>query len=390
MTPLQAAERVRDGHLTLIRELGLPVARGVPAYSDVTGCYAMADAYHVRRPGFGSGQKFWKDRQCVGFLAGRLWLLSRLFKSDAYAGIAAELCRRIEPALSQGPLSSESLGFDITYALCLGYNHTGDPWFRDAALRAIGRMAQNYRPALRLFLCDADSDEVVIDTAGPFACFLWAGAFEPSYRALIKTHMDRILELGLIKPDGECFQGVQFDLTTSEVKRYYSRQGYLENSRWTRGQAWGIHNYLNGFEATGDQAHLDASLRAARWFWDRLPESMVNFYDYDDPNGPKIPLDTCSSFMAANAFIRYGRMPEIADRAEWAERGRRVVERVCTDHMTYGGVILHGSWGKNTARSGKGRWPQEDVMSYGNYWSLECLYRLLSEDWSVVSLRGAA
>jgi hypothetical protein len=32
-----------------------------------------------------------------------------------------------------------------------------------------------------------------------------------------------------------------------------------------------------------------------------------------------------------------------------------------------------------------GRFPQEDVMPYGNYWIAECLFREMSEDWSVLS-----
>ena len=37
-----------------------------------------------------------------------------------------------------------------------------------------------------------------------------------------------------------------------------------------------------------------------------------------------------------------------------------------------------------------GRFPQEDVMPYGNYWIAECLYRELSPDWSILSLQGKA
>ena len=54
--------------------------------------------------------------------------------------------------------------------------------------------------------------------------------------------------------------------------------------------------------------------------------------------------------------------------------------------------MLHGSWGRmRHIEPGKprlGRFPQEDVMPYGNYWIAECLYRELSDDWSVLSLRG--
>lgn len=387
MKPEIALQRKVRGMDALLQETGLPATLGVPMHSDMTGCYSMVDKYKPNQEVQDDGLYNWRGTQYVGYLTGRLWLLAAVTGNKKYDEVASELCRRIEPALSKGPITSENAGFDILYALCLGYNRTRDDWYRDAALRALKNFSEAYRPDLKLFMCDTESGDVVIDTAGPFTCFLWAGSFEPRLRELIKTHMDRILELNLVKEDGECFQGLEFDLSTGKVKRYYSRQGYTEKSRWTRAQAWGIHNYLNGYEATGDRNHLDVSLKAAQWFWDRLPDTMVNFYDYDDPRAPRIPLDTCSSFMAANAFVRYGRMPEVPNGKEWAERGRKMFERLCDDHMTYDGTILHGSWGQISDRLGIGRWPQEDVMGYGNYWSVECLYRLLSDDWSVVELK---
>jgi len=386
MKPEVALARMTDGMNTLLRETGLPGGPGIPSWSDWTGTYEMKDRYEPNRTNYATEDYNWKDFQYVGFLCGRLWLLARLTGDSRYSDVAAELCRRIEPVLSKGPVTSENCGFDITYALAWGYNFTKETWYRDAALRALENFSQGYRPELNLFMCDADSDEVVIDTAGPFVCFLWGGNFEPRLREMLKTHMDKILELGLVKEDGECFQGLQFDLKEAKIKRYYSRQGYTYESRWTRAQAWGVHNYLNGYEATRDTTHLDVAVRAAQWFWDRLPETMVNHYDYDDPRVPRVPLDTCSSFMVANAMIRFGRMPEVRDGAEWAKRGRQIVERVCADHMTYCGTILHGSWGQISDRLGIGRWPQEDVMGYGNYWSAECLYRLMSDDWSVAEL----
>lgn len=378
MDARRAIERIRDGTDTLLRELDLPRAEGFPEHSDLTGVYKLIPQYEPNR---------WRGFQYVGFLAGRLWLLASVFGEERYAEVAADLCRRIEPQLSAGPVEHENSGFDIFYAYAFGHNYTGDDWYRDAGLRALANYEQLFRPELRLFLCEADSDEVVIDTAGPLVCFFWGGQWKPHLRDLLKTHMDRILELGLVGEDGQAFQGVQFDLERNEVKRYYSRQGYAEKSHWTRAQAWAVHNYLNGFEGTGDPAHLGASLRAAAWFWDHLPESKVNFYDYDDPGAPAIPLDTCASLMAANAFLRYSRIPEVPEGKTWFQRGREIIERVCEDHMTLGGTVIHGSWGRIRERLCIGRFPQEDVMAYGNYWVVEGLYRLVSDDWTVPRIR---
>ena len=378
-----ARGRLEDGANTQLRELQLPTTVGVPAFSDLTGVYSMSEKYELNT---------WSGFQYAGFLAGRLWLLSALGGADAdrFAEGAQQITDRLLPALTTGPVAHENAGFDILYALAWGYNSTKEARYRDAALKALDDFKSMFRPNLSVFLCNAKSNEVVIDTAGPLTCFMWGAAFDEECGTLIRTHLDRILEMGLLEENGAAIQGVQFDLERGEIARYHARQGYTESSRWTRAQAWAIHNYLNAFEAFGDNTYLDASRRAAEHFMERLPENLVNFYDYDDPNAPTIPWDTCSTVMAANAFVRYGRTAGIADSESWVQRGEALLEAIVNDHMTLSGTVLHGSWGNARFTRNLGRFPQEDIMGYGNYWIHEAIYRLGQEDWSVVTLRPAA
>lgn len=373
--PLQ---RIRDGFDTLIRELELENADGIPTHSDLTGVHSLEPTYSPNK---------WARNHWLGFFVGRLWLLSRIFPEKKYYDIAVKLCSKILKPMCDGPVNDENAAFDIFYALSIGYNITGKDEYRDVALRALDHLVSTYRHDANLFVCNTESNEVVIDTAGPLIGYLWAGQFDPWKRELLKTHMDRILDLGLLPDTGEAFQGVELSSDSREIVRYFARQGYRPDSHWTRAQAWAIHNYLNGFEATHDRDHLAASLRAADWFWSKLPVGLVNYYDYDDPRGAEIPLDTCSSIMAANSFIRYGRIPDVENRSEWHDRGCEILDRVFKDHVTLGGVVLHGSWG-NARERGLGSFPQQDIMCYGNYFFVEALYRLHCDDWAALDLRG--
>ena len=55
-------------------------------------------------------------------------------------------------------------------------------------------------------------------------------------------------------------------------------------------------------------------------------------------------------------------------------------------YLGAGGVLLHGSWGNRREPPGHGiaprrlRFPQEDVMPYGNFFVVELCYRVLHED----------
>ncbi|WP_127817754.1 hypothetical protein [Microbacterium sp. CPCC 204701] len=379
MNELQlAVERLHDGARGIIREtLSGP---GIPSLDTDTGRYRV-------RPDYTPNE--WKHFQWTGFLTGKLWLLSELTGDAALADGAAEICRRIEPVLSSGPVTNENAGFDIFYTFSIGYNITGDEWYRQAAMRALDHYRTMYRPELGVFLCDADVSEMVIDTSGPLMEFFWARGWDADLGRVLKDHMDRTLELGLVKDDGSTMQGLEFDLHTGDVERYWARQSATGSSHWTRAQGWAMCNYMNGYEATGDPVHLETVLNTARWFVDHTPhDTWVNAYDFDDERDDA-PRDTCTSLMAASTFLRLGRT-EVADAAEWSARGREILEVVCRDHMTYGGVVLHGSWGNVRASRGIGRFPLEDVMPYGNYWVVEGLYRALRDDWSALTLTPAA
>src|SRR5204862_322079 len=121
-----------------------------------------------------------------------------------------------------------------------------------------------------------------------------------------------------------------------------------------------------------------------------VPDGFVPRYDFDEPESAKLPYDSCAAAIATACLMRLARwLPERAER--YRAVARDTLAALITDHLSPGGVLLHGTWGRmRHIEPGKprlGRFPQEDIMPYGNYWIAECLYRALSDDWSVLSLR---
>jgi unsaturated chondroitin disaccharide hydrolase len=147
--------------------------------------------------------------------------------------------------------------------------------------------------------------------------------------------------------------------------------------------------YAHGYEAGGSPRYLDAAMRAADWYVDHAPEGWVPRYDYDDPDRLSLPYDSCAACIATAQLLRLARW--LPDRAErYRAVARATLEALIENFLTVGGVVLHGSWGRmRHAEAGKprlGRFPQEDVMPYGNYWIAECLFRAMRQDWSILSL----
>ena len=112
-------------------------------------------------------------------------------------------------------------------------------------------------------------------------------------------------------------------------------------------------------------------------------------YDYDDPERESLPFCSCAAAIATANLLRLAQwLPQRAE--SYRHVARETLKALIADFLTPGGVLLHGSWGRmRHVEAGKprlGRFPQEDVMPYGNYWIAECLFRELSDDWSVLAL----
>ncbi|WP_298748267.1 hypothetical protein [uncultured Serinicoccus sp.] len=351
----------------------------VPAFSYRTGGYRPVAPYDPHR---------WATFQWVGFLTGRLWLVSEHLGDDRVRAAATTLARTVASALAAAPPRFSAAGSDLFYASCLGARLTGDEDLAAASLRATERYAENLDPRLEIFFQVLGVNRAVIDTGLNLLPFYWAAPQSPALRDIAVTHNARLLDHGIIRDDGSAHQAIEFDLETGRAARRYSLQGYDDDTTWARGQAWAMHNYVNVHEATGEPRFLEVARRTCRWYVDHLPEDDVPFYDFHDPAAPAVPRDSCSAAIAANALLRLARLDPAS--ARWAEAaGTRIATRLFRDHLSPGGVLLHSSWGRlpaDKAGAGFSRFPMEDVMPYGNYWVVEAAFRLLHPDAEPLSL----
>lgn len=368
---------VRRGADTVVADLD-EMSGGVPSLNLMTGGYTIESEYEPER---------WDRFQWVGFLCGRLWLLTEYYRETGYARAGAEMMRRVGPVLAARSAAFSATGNDAYYGLAMGYKATGILAFRDWAIAAARNFDGLFDSHAGAFVQVGGTNRVVIDTGLNLPALFWAGLFEPDRAVRASTHLDTVLNLGLVREDGSSFHAVAIDPGTGRPVRRFTLQGYQDNSTWARGQAWAILGYLNGYEATGRERYLEVALRAADWWVEHASRDWVPYYDFDDPNRESIPRDSCAAAVAATCMLRLARLRP--DKAEtYCRVARATAVELLRNYLSPGGVLLHGSWGRLRQRhgAGLGRYPQEDVMPYGNYWIAEYLYRELVEDWTILSI----
>jgi unsaturated chondroitin disaccharide hydrolase len=361
---------------------GLAANRGVPRLNAMTGGYTFDDDYVWDS---------WANFQWSGFLAGRLWLLFLMTDQQRYADAAMRICERIGPVLARHPTVFSSTGIDMYYALTLGYQITKRDVLREWTLAGGDNFANIFDRKAQAFLQIAGANRIVIDTGLNLPSMLWAAQWEPERATLAYRHLDTVLEVGLIRADGSSCHAAALDAETRAVTGLFSLQGWTNDSIWARGQAWAMLGYAHAYEACGRQRYLDAAQSAADWYIDHAPPGWVPRYDYNDPDRETLPYDSCAACIATAVLMRLARW--LPARAEVYRRvAGETLKAIIENFLSPGGVVLHGSWGRmRHVEAGKprlGRFPQEDIMPYGNYWIAECLFRALSDDWSVLSLNG--
>ncbi|MFP5071283.1 hypothetical protein ACLFMI_16690 [Pseudonocardia nantongensis] len=377
-----ALDSVRAGAVAVARRLERAPAGAVPAFSYRTGGHSMEDAYDPDA---------WSRFQWVGFLAGRMWLAAE----DAEPGERAELhaaagrlARTVGEVLAARPPGFSAAGSDLFYAVCLGARATGDAELATLALAGTRRYAENFVPELQAFLQVPGVNRAVVDTGLNLLPFYWAAGHDPALRDYAEWHNQTLLRCGIIRDDGSVFQALEFHEGTDRVRRRWSMQGFSNDTTWARGQSWAMHNYTGAYEATGRVDFLDAARATSRWYLDHLPHDRVPFYDFGDPAAPAVPRDSCSAAISACALLRLADVDPPS--ASWARPGSEaIIDALVRDHLSPGGVLLHGSWGRlppEKAGAGIGRFPLEDVMPYGHYWITEALYRSLRADRSLLAL----
>jgi unsaturated chondroitin disaccharide hydrolase len=374
-----AMQQIRSASSSIVEMIESAPNGSVPRFRCETGGYRLEPAY---RP------DSWADFQWVGFLAGRLWLTARHFGDDRIAVAARKLAATVATRLSARRPEFSTAGADIFYAVCVGARYDCDDRLAAQAVEAARRYAENFDESLGIFFQVQGVNRAVIDTGLNLLPFYWAARYDSTLSHFASSHNSRLLDAGIVRADGSVNQAIEFDLPTGTVSRRWNMQGYSNSSTWARGQAWAVHNYVGAYEATGDDLYLQVARTTGKWFVDHLPSDGIPFYDFADPDAPAVPRDSCSAAICANALLRLCAVDPSA--RPWARPAAdSMLDELLKNYLSPGGVVLHGSWGRlpaEKAGAAMSRFPLEDVMPYGNYWLVECLYRQLNDDWSLLSL----
>jgi unsaturated chondroitin disaccharide hydrolase len=212
----------------------------------------------------------------------------------------------------------------------------------------------------------------IIDCMMNLPLLYWASARsgDPKYRAAAIRQADTTLKC-FIRADDSVFHAYRFDLQTGNPLGGDNYCGRAVDSHWARGTGWAIYGFALSYRHTGDPKYLDAAVRLARKFNQRLNGDGLPVWDFTLPAGEE-PLRDSSA--AAVVVCGYQELERIgAADALITQTKQSLLHHLCADgclNFDAGcpGVLRHGQVGAN----GPGT-AQDAYVSWGDYYLMEAL-----------------
>ncbi|WP_344412672.1 glycoside hydrolase family 88 protein [Amycolatopsis minnesotensis] len=313
-----------------------------------------------------------------GFWPGSL-LLAWLYSGDErFRTYGLDSARKLAPR--QHDTGTHDLGFLFTPSWVTAWRLTGDPFWRDGALRAADSLTKRYNAnghfirAWGALDSQKDAGRVIMDTMMNLDLLAFASQQTGDRRYLdIAVEHASTTQRHFVRPDGSTPHVFDFDPATGAPIGPDTVQGYSPASCWSRGQAWGIYGFTTLHRRTGDPGFLATARNLADFALSSLTADHVPVWDYRAPQAPDDVKDASAGVIMACGLLdlaKATRQPRYADRA------RRIVDAVSRTCLTTRSTRAEAVVARCT-RNRPGEDGVEISLPYADYYLFEALMRIL-------------
>ncbi len=321
-----------------------------------------------------------------GFFPGTLWEAYRLTGDEHLRAEAEKFTSRLEGI--QYYKGTHDLGFMVYCSYGQQLRTLHDSHSAEVIVEAANSLISRCDSTVGLIRSWDFGDwnyPVIIDNMMNLEMLFWASkqTGDPKYRDIAIRHADRTLQ-NHFREDGSSYHVVSYN-DDGTVESRGTFQGYSDTSAWARGQAWGLYGYTMCYRETGEERYLEQARRIASFIMNhpRTPEDLIPYWDYDAPEIPDAPRDASAAAVISSALFELSTLVPEAEGRRYYDRAERMLLTLSTEAYlagvgTNGGFLLMHSVGHLPAHS-----EVDTPINYADYYYLEAIERYLS-------LRGVA
>jgi unsaturated chondroitin disaccharide hydrolase len=352
---------------------------GIPYTLKETGTYNNMDEARLDSIQLENDVSWWTN----GFFGGILWQMYHLTGEQKYCDYARAQEKKLDACFSIFEHINHDVGFMWLLTSVADYRLTADAVARRRSLHAATILAGRFNiNGNYIRAWDGHSKHncgwAIIDCLMNLSLLYWATkeTGDPRFAAIARAHTDTAIK-HFVREDGSVCHIVEFDPLSGIFIKSHGGQGYQEGSCWTRGQAWALYGFTNGYKNTQNEEYLQTARKTADFFLKHLPESYLVPVDFSQPNTGE---DSSAACIAASGMLDLAKCLSEKDGKPYHDGAINILNalwenRICKDAtlealVTNCSVAYHDDKKINT-------------LIYADYFFLEALLKINNKSLSM-------
>ncbi len=316
-----------------------------------------------------------------GFYPGILWYMYDLTKDDKWK---QEAIKRTEVFEDFKTITEHhDIGFMMFPAYGNGYELGGKKEYKEILLTSAASLASRFNPNVGTI--KSWSNEMhprwqqhitIIDNMLNLELLFWAAknGGDSNYKDIAIKHAETTME-NHFRDDYTSWHVLEYDSISGKVLNRHTKQGYADDSRWSRGQAWGIYGYSMVYRETGDKKFLNFAQKLTDAYLDYLPEDYIPHWDFDVPNLEHEERDASAAAIVASGLLELSTFIEDKKiKEKYYNAAIKMLSSLSSDKYSAVGkadsFLLHSTGAKSLG------WEIDVALIYADYYYIEALDRL--------------
>lgn len=379
-TPLLASASKNNTSINLEKQINdcenqLKIA--VPKLTDLTKHPRLIDTDKKEWKEVGNHKLIWTS----GFYPGVLWYAYDVTGNERWKNEAIKRTEVFEDF--KNITEHHDIGFMMFPAYGNGYKIGGKKEYKDILLTSATSLASRFNPNVGTIRSWSNKMHprwkqhiTIIDNMLNLELLFWAaknGGDKKFYDIAVK-HAETTMK-NHFRKDLTSWHVLEYDSINGNVLNRHTKQGFADDSRWSRGQAWGVYGYTMVYKETKDKKFLDFAQKLADKYISLLPEDMVPAWDFDVQNNPKEEKDASAAAIVASALMDLSTFVDNkADKERYFKAGVKMLKSLGSENYSAVGkadsFLLHSTGAKSLGH-------EIDVaLIYADYYYIEALSRL--------------
>ena len=332
-------------------------------------------------------KKEWKQvenhklRWTSGFYPGVLWYAYDVTGNEKWKKEAIKRTEVFEDF--KNITEHHDIGFMMFPAYGKGYEIGGKKEYKDILLTSAASLATRFNPNVGTIKSWSTKMHprwkqhiTIIDNMLNLELLFWAAknGGDKKYYDIAVKHAETTMK-NHFRKDLTSWHVLEYDSINGNVLNHHTKQGFADDSRWSRGQAWGVYGFTMVYKETKDKKFLDFAQKITDKYLDLLPADMVPAWDFDVQSNPKEEKDASAAAVVASALFDLSTLVDNKeDKERYYNAGIKILKSLGSKNYSAVGkadsFLLHSTGAKSLGH-------EIDVaLIYADYYYIEALSRL--------------